>query len=437
MPQDPPPRTPRPPAEERRAPAQRAPLAGRLRPRFAALGLVGGLMVCLPLVQLLQYQAAELEWTTAQRAALDPAADAVAVQRSLLAHGDAAGQVLRGRTQAEPQRRSRQAEVDNRLGRLAQSLDEGHWDSALNEQRLLAQDWQALAEQVARRRISAEASDEGHRLRVEQVLQVLDLLALALAPRPDTALAEAGAARRAWQPAPGTAAAAALGSTLALPRLAGQWAELSPGSDAAARRAAQQALQQHLRVLRAAGASRQDGVLAGATERADARSARWLEHLARLHAGGSAPAHGDAAAPGLPTATAAAAADAPTDVQPLRTAALQALFELQAAAGGHSRQALDARLQAVHLQRAGTLAALAALLAVALWAARSRTPAGERAQPLAPATTQPPLHSLPPRPESAPVAEHLLQRLQQAPGARRRGHPAPPRDAQPSLPPQD
>lgn len=139
-------------------------------------------MVLLPLVQLLSYQGADLRAMQSQRAVLDPMADAVALQRSLVAHGDVANAVLQGRPKLEPLRLQRQAEVDRRVEDLGRTLSVGVWERALDEAHALEADWVLLARQVATRSISAEHSNLAHRLRVEQALQVMDLLSLALAP---------------------------------------------------------------------------------------------------------------------------------------------------------------------------------------------------------------------------------------------------------------
>jgi hypothetical protein len=154
----------------------------RLRHRFAAFSIVGALMIMLPLVQVLRYQAAEIQAVLAERAALDPMAHAVAVQRALLTHRDLAGRVLRGRLSFEPERKRSQGDVDVRLATLAGTLAAGPWERALEESNALGEDWQQLAREVAARRITASASDQAHRLRIEQTLQVIDHVAVTLAP---------------------------------------------------------------------------------------------------------------------------------------------------------------------------------------------------------------------------------------------------------------
>ncbi len=137
---------------------------------------MAALTVALPLGQVLRDQQEELRRIAARRAALDPLVRAVDVQRGLLAHRDVAGLVLRGRAAAEPERRVRQGDVDDRMMTLAVSLTTGPWDRALHESDLLRDDWHALAQRITARRIGADDSDAGHRLLVEQLLVVIDIL---------------------------------------------------------------------------------------------------------------------------------------------------------------------------------------------------------------------------------------------------------------------
>jgi hypothetical protein len=164
------------------------------RRRLALLSLVGALMVALPLGQVLRYQDAELQTLAEQRAALDPIARAVDVQRSLLVHRPLASAVLRGDKAQEPARQLRQADVDARMVVLGEALVAGPWPLAAREGEALRFDWALLAHQVATRSVAAPQSDDSHRLRVEQVLQIIDLLADALTP-----VGAAGEEGTAWQ----------------------------------------------------------------------------------------------------------------------------------------------------------------------------------------------------------------------------------------------
>jgi hypothetical protein len=156
--------------------AQRARLTQRMRRGLAALSLVGAVLIALPVVQLLRYQSAELQSMSANRAALDPVARAVHLQRGLLAHRELAAQVLRGQDKLELDRKQRQAEVDGRLAALMVTLATGRWDLAMGEADDLRIDWMQLARQVLERQIDAVSSDAAHRLLVEQTLQVIDLV---------------------------------------------------------------------------------------------------------------------------------------------------------------------------------------------------------------------------------------------------------------------
>lgn len=166
----------------------------RVRARLAALSLLGAAMVALPMGLVLRYHDAELHSLAARRASLEPMARAVDVQRSLLVHRDIAAALLRGQAALEAERRVRQGEVDDRLTALALTLVAGPWERAVRESDALRTDWSRLARRLMTQPgPSAETSDQAHRLLVEQTLQVVDLLELALAPRAgsDTALASA------------------------------------------------------------------------------------------------------------------------------------------------------------------------------------------------------------------------------------------------------
>ena len=148
----------------------------RLNLRFAAFSALAALMVLLPLGEVLRFQTDELQMLTAERALLDPLAHAVALQRSLLGHGDVAARVLAGRRQLEGERRLREAEVDGAVHDLKGTLAAGMWDRALAETDDLAHDWQALAGSIQLAKVDVATSQAGHRLLVEQALQVMDLV---------------------------------------------------------------------------------------------------------------------------------------------------------------------------------------------------------------------------------------------------------------------
>ena len=196
-------------------------LSQRLGGSLAALGLVVALMVALPLVQLLQHQNAEAKALAAAQARLDPLAQAVGVQRALLAHRDTAALVLTGQDTFEPERRHRQRDVDQQLSTLTSTLLSGQWRLALEEADALRADWRLLANKCAGRSLAASESHQAHRLLVEQTLQVIDLLDAAGVPH--------GAGG-------GQPQSAALAMANALPRLAWKLALLGetgePGTSA-------------------------------------------------------------------------------------------------------------------------------------------------------------------------------------------------------------
>lgn len=143
-----------------------------------AFSAVGVAMVCLPLWQVLQYQQSDMTQLAAERALLDPVSRAVHVQFGLLAHRQVAAQLLQGQQQLEPARQAVQAGVDEHLLSLSQDLVKGLWSNALAETRDLTRDWQALARQVKAGTLTALQSEEAHALRIEQAVQVVDLVML-------------------------------------------------------------------------------------------------------------------------------------------------------------------------------------------------------------------------------------------------------------------
>lgn len=356
----------------------------RINQKFAALGVVGAVMVLLPLAQLLRYQSAELQTLAMQRAALDPMADAVALQRSLMAHADAARPVLQGKVQAEPQRLQRKADVDSRLTDLSQALSSGQWSRAIGEAQALATDWAELAQQVASRSIGVAQSDLGHRLRVEQALQVMDLLALALGPD------EPGA--------PGAIAR----TTADLPRLAQQMATSTPAAaDTLAAQAAAARLQQVLSRLRSLPIDQADGALAAAIAQAGLRTQQWQAALAQ-----PAP-----------------------DWLGARDLAVQAQLDLLVLARSRAATSLDEREQSVRLGRATLVLAMTALGALALMLLQHlirQTTHNRRAPPPPPSRGRT-------LAESQPEAGRLIQRMRYGDGG---GVTTPASDAQPSLPPR-
>lgn len=186
-----------------------SPSPRRLRLKFAAFGAIGATMVLLPLGQVLRYQRAEIQALVAERATLDPLAQALTVQRGLLGHRDVAERVLRGRLQLEAERRLRKADVDESLWTLQATLSAGFWVKALGESQALTQDWKTLASRVAQRQLQVPESHASHQLLLEQSVQVMDLVSAA-APAGSyaqmTRLAATGALR--------TAEPAALEATL-------------------------------------------------------------------------------------------------------------------------------------------------------------------------------------------------------------------------------
>ncbi|MBX3600705.1 MAG: hypothetical protein KF863_08770 [Rubrivivax sp.] len=185
------------------------------RVKLAALSLAGALIVALPTVQVLRYQGHELQAAQAARAGLDPLMRATALQRALLAHRDASREVLRGHEEREPQRRVHQGEVDDRAEALAAAVAMLAPPAAIDETNELRDDWATLVRRIAARSISDGDSDDGHRLLVEQTLQVIDLVVDPLLGAADAAAALMVAALQARQAALEALAVAEEGAGLA------------------------------------------------------------------------------------------------------------------------------------------------------------------------------------------------------------------------------
>jgi hypothetical protein len=411
---------PAPPAADLDNPTPPAPdLQQTSRHRLAALSLVGALMVALPLVQVLRYQNAEIANLLATQAGLNPVAQAVGTQRSLLDHRAISAQVLRGALDKEPERQLRQSEVDQRVKLLTLAVHGGIWERAEAEARALREDWSVLARQIAARSIGAAESDQEHRLLIEQVLQVIDLVG----DEEPVTLGSATVESR-----------AALTAALALPRVAARMAALAAPAPARAAPTLQRELAD-----------------------AEATLARTLGALDRaLDAAQDAVGPSGEAPEGLPLqalrqASAAAGASAEHYFGILRSgqpageprataaqAALQAQFALFDLAHGSVRAEIARREGDLKLHRNGLLLSVALLgsMALALLASLSR---GLR--PGAPPT--------PPAPSGqAPAAERgaggsraeagrVLQRLR-VPAHGQTIAKADPalRDSQPTMPPE-
>lgn len=331
-----------------------------------AFSAVGVAMVCLPLWQVLQYQQSDMSQLAAERALLDPVSRAVHVQFGLLAHRQVAAQMLQGQPQLEPARQAVQVGVDEHLLSLSQDLAQGLWSHALAETRDLTRDWQALARQVKARELTPPQSQEGHALRIEQAVQVVDLVTLGdgVSDAGGGSLRLAGAAR----------ALTRLAAELPTPALAAQ-----PAVELAA---AQVRLQARLLVLERALVEtpplRSAGVgtvgTLGALRPALAEVQRTTRQLLQLQPGTGTVAVADT-----------------TELRAQRTVAWQqaqtAQLNLFNQALGQHKRALAQRQDTLQRQQMALLAALALLSAAALALAAvlarqlSRTPDPEQPEP--------------------------------------------------------
>jgi hypothetical protein len=251
-----------------------------------------------------------------------------------------AGAVLRGASQREAERRQQQQAVNERLTDLDISLRASGHARATAEGEALRADWTVLSRRVEERSLAAVDSDASHRLLVEQALQVMDYMALAVLQGGQ----EAAGPGLAWAPA----------VARDLPRLAarlGLLTSAAPGSGEAHPRefaAAHARLQQLADTLPATSAASQAAVAALRD------SARRYFQLQRDSAAGAAR---QAAASTLAQAE-------------------QALLEQ---ASAELRSGLQAQAGALAAQRYGLCAALAALAALAwLLGASLMPPPGPR-----------------------------------------------------------
>ena len=164
----------------------------RRRLPHAALAAAAGLAALWPLGQVLNLHSDELRALQAERAALDPVAQALQVHRSLLSHEQTAARVLSGRHALEPERRLRQAEVDGAIWQLKGTLSAGLWERALDEAQALELDWRKLARLCLLRQLEARDSHDSHRQLIEQLILVTDLVAAHAEADPSLATRTAG-----------------------------------------------------------------------------------------------------------------------------------------------------------------------------------------------------------------------------------------------------
>jgi hypothetical protein len=162
----------------------------KLRHKLAALGVVGMALCVLPLLQLLRWHSLELQWVLNETEQVQPAVLAVQLQRALVQHQGSAARVLRGQTEADAQRRQEQAQVDAQLLTLAHRLEPGGLLPAKIELQAMRRDWPVLVQRIVQGRCSVAESDHGHRLLIEQTLQIIDTVSAGLPAAHSPALAE-------------------------------------------------------------------------------------------------------------------------------------------------------------------------------------------------------------------------------------------------------
>jgi hypothetical protein len=356
----------------------------RLRQHLAALSVVGALMVALPVLQVLRFQSEQIDALVRHHASLNPMLLAVQVQRGVLAHRDLSAQVLRGRDALEAPRQQRQRQIDQSMLQLVTDLDFMHLALAVREAQTLHDDFATLATQVTERHITAPESDAGHRMLVEQTLQVMDLTQ------------ELGDdVTSAWQDAD---IRLALALTRELPRAAWQLGQAGGAVEVAAVQAhrLQQLAERHDLALRRAATQAPASAMAQATQAAAASLQAWMGQ----------------------TLT-ADVSDATTDSA--RAAALVAQWRLFDLAHATASQTLTTQLNAAQSRRLQTLAWMLALalLATGLWARLWTLSGATFTPPPSPESTSDDSQDASTRPASGAHSETqvLLQRLRWAEAA--------------------
>jgi hypothetical protein len=223
----------------------------------------------------------------------------------------------------------------------------------LAEAQGLAADWQVLAQQVADKGLTPADSNEAHQLRVEQALQVVDLVAVSLAPLTDPAGRASPSATTLLASARVLARAAVDMSRVTSGALPNPTAEdqaatpargaESPGKALAATLQALQALQSLHGSLAAATPT------AGSTTPDPALDSAWVALQASGHA----------------LAKAAAAPTVPEQAQAGLRTALAAQQQLFAMLHRKHAQELDTHIESTESHRQALLSALAVLAALA------------------------------------------------------------------------
>ena len=148
----------------------------RLSRKFTLLSLLGLLMVAPPMGYYVADTVQDVRATRSELAGLAPSAAMLRLVRLTQQHRGLTATVLGGKAEAESQRAERQREVEQALGAVDAQLAPID-DRRLHEQwTQLREQWQALASEVAQRRIEAPASFARHSALIERQLDLHGLI---------------------------------------------------------------------------------------------------------------------------------------------------------------------------------------------------------------------------------------------------------------------
>ena len=149
----------------------------KLWQKFAILGALGLGMCAVPLVSVVQTQNTTIAVAEAEDAGLDPVRTALALQRAIHAHAEAAAHATGGQATASAELPRLQAAVDKAMGGLRDQLKDEFYASAAKEVEATSKDWQTLVRKLSAGGLSGAESATAHKALLSRNLVTLDLIA--------------------------------------------------------------------------------------------------------------------------------------------------------------------------------------------------------------------------------------------------------------------
>ena len=149
----------------------------KLWQKFAALGVIGTVMCAVPLSKVIEYRQGEIAVAESEDAGIDPLRTAMTMQQSLQAHRGLSNLVLAGQTQAESDRRARQAEVTTHLGTLLKQVEGLGYADVAKQVKEQQAGWSRLSQQVEAKELPPAQSMAAHTDLVQANLKTVDALA--------------------------------------------------------------------------------------------------------------------------------------------------------------------------------------------------------------------------------------------------------------------